>query len=244
MDKHVETPMDLQHCYRLDKEFTTNLKKAYYVQVVYQLLQLHTLDKIKKFRPCFCPGDRYSSDLTKWIKFVKVEGFGELVLDLSGSVRHSDSTDDDDIRWGMNKFSMSNSLLSCLSISSLNLTCCILEPPEDVKGFKTLSGVAFYRMTITGDQVEIQKIGLFVLLSIDIFTQLNLMHQGASLQFQRDGDKQAEPEESRGQGSSCDMPTFKDIPSLNESIEMLTIRLDFYFELSRDVDHLNLSLSN
>ncbi|XP_068644744.1 F-box/FBD/LRR-repeat protein At1g13570-like [Aristolochia californica] len=96
---------------------------------------------------------RYSSDLTECIKFVKVEGFGELVLDLSGSVRHSDSTDDDDIRWGMNKFRMSNSLLSCQSISSLNLTCCILEPPEDVKGFKTLRSVALYRMTITGDQV-------------------------------------------------------------------------------------------
>ncbi|XP_068644730.1 F-box/LRR-repeat protein At3g26922-like [Aristolochia californica] len=81
-----------------DEEFTTNLKKTHYVQAVHQLLQLHTLDKVKKFRMFFCPGDRYSSDLIEWIEFVKVKGVGELVLDLSGNVRHSDSTDDDDIR--------------------------------------------------------------------------------------------------------------------------------------------------
>ncbi|XP_068644758.1 F-box/FBD/LRR-repeat protein At1g13570-like [Aristolochia californica] len=110
------------------------------VQAVYQLLQLHTLDKIKKFLSFFCLGDIYSFDLTEWIKFVKVK-------------RHSNSIDNDDIRWWMNKFRMSNSLFSCLSISSLNLTCWILEPPQDVKGFKTLRRVALYRVAITGDQL-------------------------------------------------------------------------------------------
>ncbi|XP_068639358.1 F-box/FBD/LRR-repeat protein At1g13570-like [Aristolochia californica] len=94
---------------------------------------------------------RYSSDLIEWIEFVNVKGVGELVLDLSGNVRHSDSTDDDDIRWGMNKFRMPNSLFSCLSISSL--TWCILEPPHDFKGFKALRSVALYGVTINSVQL-------------------------------------------------------------------------------------------
>ncbi|XP_068644800.1 F-box/FBD/LRR-repeat protein At1g13570-like [Aristolochia californica] len=112
-----------------DEEFTTNLKKTHYAQAVHQLLQLHTLDKVKKFRMFFCTGDRYSSDLIEWIEFVKVKGVGELVLDLSGNVRHSNSTDDDDISW------------------------CILESPHDFKGFKALISVALYGVTINGVQL-------------------------------------------------------------------------------------------
>ncbi|XP_068644778.1 F-box/FBD/LRR-repeat protein At1g13570-like [Aristolochia californica] len=136
-----------------DEEFTKNLKKTHYVQAIHQLLQLHTLDKVKKFRMFFCSDDRYSSDLIEWIEFVKVKGVGELVLDLSGNVRHFDSTDGDDIRWGMNKFRMPNSLFSCLSLSSLDLTRCILEPLHDFKGFKALRSVALYGVTINGVQL-------------------------------------------------------------------------------------------
>ncbi|XP_068644799.1 F-box/FBD/LRR-repeat protein At1g13570-like [Aristolochia californica] len=99
---------------------------------------------------------RYSSDLIEWIEFVKVKGVGELVLDLSGNVRHSDSTDDEDIRWGMNKFRMPNSLFSYLSLSSLDLTRCIQEPLHDFKGFKALRSVALYGVTING--VELGEI--------------------------------------------------------------------------------------
>ncbi|XP_068644789.1 F-box/FBD/LRR-repeat protein At1g13570-like [Aristolochia californica] len=135
-----------------DEEFTNNLKKTHYVQVVHQLLQLHTLDKVKKFHMFFSPGDRHSSDLIEWIEFVKVR-VGDLVLDLNGNVRHSDSTNDDDIRWGMNKFRMPNSLFSSLSISSLDLTWCILEPPHDLKGYKALRSVALNGVTINGIQL-------------------------------------------------------------------------------------------
>ncbi|XP_068639356.1 F-box/FBD/LRR-repeat protein At1g13570-like [Aristolochia californica] len=137
----------------LDEEFTKKLKKTHYVQAIHQLLQLHTLDKVKKFRTFFCSDDRYSSDLIEWIEFVKVKGVGQLVLDLSGNVRHSDSTDGDDIRWGMNKFRMPNSFFSCLSLSSLDLTRCILEPLDDFKGFKALRSVALYGVTINGVQL-------------------------------------------------------------------------------------------
>ncbi|XP_068644775.1 F-box protein At5g03100-like [Aristolochia californica] len=188
------------------------------VQVVYQLLQLHTLDKIKKFLPFFCLSDKYSSVLTERINIVKVERFGELVLDLSG-------------------------------ISSLNLTCWILEHPQDVKGFKTLRSVAIYRVVITGDQLGeiISGSPLLEDLTLSCYNSLKSVKID-HLQLKRlrveDGDKQPEPEESQGQGSSCDKPTMKDIPSLNEASEMLTIDLDFYFELSRDVDHLYSRLSN
>ncbi|XP_068644791.1 F-box/FBD/LRR-repeat protein At1g13570-like [Aristolochia californica] len=138
-----------------DEKFTTNLKKTHYVQAVHQLLLLHTLDKVKKFRMFFCLGDRYSFNLREWIEFVKVEGVGELVLDFSGNERHSDSTDDDDIRWGMNTFRMPNSLFSCLSISSLDLTWCILEPPHDFKSFKALRSVALSGVTISVQLGEI-----------------------------------------------------------------------------------------
>ncbi|XP_068644731.1 F-box/FBD/LRR-repeat protein At1g13570-like [Aristolochia californica] len=135
-----------------DEEFTNNLNKTHYVQVVHQLLQPHTLDKVKKFHMFFSPGDIYSSNLREWIELVKVR-VGELVLDLNGNVRHSNSTNDNDIRWGMNKFRMPNSLLSCLSISSLDLTWCILEPPHDLKGYKALRSVALYGVTINGVQL-------------------------------------------------------------------------------------------
>ncbi|XP_068639341.1 F-box/FBD/LRR-repeat protein At1g13570-like [Aristolochia californica] len=183
-----------------DEEFTNNLKKTNYVQVVHQLLQLHTLDKVKKFHMFFSPGDIYSSDLREWIEFVKVR-VGELVLDLNGNVRHSNLTNDDDIRWGMNKFRMPNSLFSCLSISSLDLTWCILEPPHDLKRYKALKSVPLYGVTINGVQLEINTRVMFCIEEMEIRTP-NLKN----LQYK---------------GQVCDKPIFIDVSSINEATLLL-----------------------
>ncbi|XP_068644793.1 F-box/FBD/LRR-repeat protein At1g13570-like [Aristolochia californica] len=159
---------------------------------------------VKKFRMFFCFDDRYSSDLIEWIEFVKVKGVGELVLDLSGNVRHSDSTDGDDIRWEMNKFRMPNSLFSCLSLSSLDLTRCILEPLHDFKGFKALRSVALYGVTINGVQLGeiIRRSPLLEDLTMSYCESLK-----PNLQYK---------------GQVCDKPIFNDVSSKNEATLLLT----------------------
>ncbi|XP_068644792.1 F-box/FBD/LRR-repeat protein At1g13570-like [Aristolochia californica] len=217
-----------------DEEFTTNLKKTHYVQVVHQLLQLHTLDKVKKFCMFFCPSDRYSFDLIEWIEFVKVKGVGELVLDLSGNVRHSDSIDDDDIRWGMNKFRMPNSLFSCLSISSLDLTWCILEPPHDFKGFKALRSVALYGVTINGVQLGeiIRRSPLLEDLTmsycnslksvkIDHF-QLKILTLESCFNVEEMEIRTPNLKNLQYKGQVCDNPIFNDVSSINEATLLLT----------------------
>ncbi|XP_068657138.1 F-box/FBD/LRR-repeat protein At1g13570-like [Aristolochia californica] len=227
-----------------NEEFTTNLKKTDYVQAVHQLLQLHTLDKVKKFRMFFSPGDRYSFDLIEWIEFVKVKGVGELVLDLSGSVRHSDSTDDDDIRWGMNKFRMPNSLFSCLSISSLDLTWCILKPPHDFNGFKALRSVALYGVTINGVQLSEIICGSPLLEDLtmsycDSLKSVKIDHNQL-MRLTLESCFDVEEMEIRTpnlknlqyKGQVCDKPIFNDVSSINEATLLLTHdKLDYELHL-------------
>ncbi|XP_068644740.1 F-box/FBD/LRR-repeat protein At1g13570-like [Aristolochia californica] len=236
-----------------DEEFTNNLKKTHYVQVVHQLLQLHTLDKVKKFHMFFSPSDRYSSDLIEWIEFVKVR-VGELVLDLNGNVRHSDSTNDDDIRWGMNKFRMPNSLFSCLSISSLDLTWCILEPPHDLKGYKALRSVALYGVTNNGIQLGEIILGSPLLedLTISYYDSLksikidHLQLKRLTLEscFDIEEMKIRTPNLKNLQykGQVCDKPIFIDVSSINEATLPLIVvdyKLHLWQNLLTKLSHVS-----
>ncbi|XP_068644777.1 F-box/LRR-repeat protein 25-like [Aristolochia californica] len=226
-----------------DEEFTNNLKKTHYVQVVHQLLQLHTVDKVKKFHMFFSPGDIYSSDLREWIKFVKVR-VGELVLDLNGNVRHSNSTNDDDIRWGMNKFRMPNSLFSCLSISSLDLTWCILEPPHDLKGYKALRSVVLYGVTINGVQLGEIILGSPLLedltisycdslMSIKIdHLQLKRLTLESCFDIEEMEIRTPNLKNLQYKGQVCDKPIFIDVSSINEATLLLNhVELDYKLHL-------------
>ncbi|XP_068639346.1 F-box/LRR-repeat protein At3g03360-like [Aristolochia californica] len=185
-----------------DEEFTTNLKKTHYVQAVHQLLQLHTLDKVMKFRMFFCPGDRYSSDLIEWIEFFKVKGVGELVLDLSGNVRHSDSTDDDDI----------NVVLYGVTINGVQLCEIIRRSPllEDL----TMSYCDFLK-SVKIDHLQLKILTLescFDVEEMEIRTP-NLKN----LQYK---------------GQVCDNPIFNDVSSINEATLLLThYELDYELHL-------------
>ncbi|XP_068639350.1 F-box/LRR-repeat protein 25-like [Aristolochia californica] len=219
-----------------DDEFTNNLKKTHYVQVVYQLLQLHTLDKVKKFHMFFSPGDIYSYifiyDLREWIEFVKVR-FGELMLDLNGNVRHSNSTNDDDIRWGMNKFRMPNSLFSCLSISSFDLTWCILEPPHDLKGYKALRSVALYGVTINGVQLGEIILGSPLLEDLTInycdslksikidHLQLKRLTLESCFDIEEMDIRTPNLKNLQYKGQVCEKPIFIDVSSINEATLLL-----------------------
>ncbi|XP_068644782.1 F-box/FBD/LRR-repeat protein At1g13570-like [Aristolochia californica] len=182
----------------------------------------------------FCPGDRCSSDLREWIEFVKVKGVGELVLDFSGNERHSDSTDDDDIRWGMNTFRMPNSLFTCLSISSLDLTWCILEPPHDFKSFKALRSVALYGVTINGAQLG-EIIRRFPILE-DLTTsycdslklvkidhlQLKILTLESCFDVEEMEIRTPNLKNLQYNGQVCDNPIFNDVSSINEATLLLT----------------------
>ncbi|XP_068639345.1 uncharacterized protein [Aristolochia californica] len=190
----------------------------------------------------FCPDDRYSSDLIEWNEFVKVKGVGELVLDLSGNVRHFDSTDDDDIGWGMNKFRMPNSLFSCLSISSLDLTWCILEPSHDFKGFKALRSVALYGVTINGFQLGeiIRRSPLLEdltmsycdsLKSVKIdHLQLKILKLESCFDVEEMEIRTSNLKNLQYKGQVCDNPIFNDVSSINETT-LLVIHDELDYEL-------------
>ncbi|XP_068644772.1 F-box/FBD/LRR-repeat protein At1g13570-like [Aristolochia californica] len=151
-------------------------------------------------------------------------GVGELVLDLSGNVRHSDSTDDDDIRWGMNTFRMPNSLFACLSISSLALTWCILESPHDFKSSKTLRSVALYGVTINGVQLSeiIHRSPLLEdltmsycdsLMSVKIdHLQLKILTLESCFDFEEMEIRTPNLKNLKHKGQVCDKPIFNDAP--------------------------------
>ncbi|XP_068644790.1 F-box/FBD/LRR-repeat protein At1g13570-like [Aristolochia californica] len=106
---------------------------------------------------------------------------------------------------------MPNSLFSCLSISSLDLTWCILEPPHDFKGFKALRSVALYGVTINGVQ----------LVKID-HLQLKILTLESCFDVEEKEIRTPNLKNLQYKGQVCDNPIFNDVSSINERTLLLT----------------------
>ncbi|KAG9440462.1 hypothetical protein H6P81_020627 [Aristolochia fimbriata] len=152
---HIWKPLWIYNT-RIDfnEEFTTSMKKNQYVQALNKLLDLHIQQKIKIFRHFFCPRDRYSSHLSRWIEFATQKQVEHLHLDMSGRVNHLESPDDDHRWWWIEKFRMPNCIFYCQSLSSLYLSCCILNPPQDFKGLRSLKEVVLEGVSIQGEKLS------------------------------------------------------------------------------------------